>query len=103
MYELYMMNKKNTYKLILFLILIISIFFTAAFIPYNNQEGFYSNTSVPPSPTPIENVGLGPFDYGLDNNRTISPQTLNSAQYIAGQGKQVEKGDFKRNMFSYFI
>lgn len=52
--------------------------------------------------TPIENVGLGPFDFGLNDNIKVSSGTQNSANYMGKQGGEIQSGNFNRNMFSYF-
>ena len=51
--------------------------------------------------TPIENVGLGPFDYGLNDNIQISGGAQGSANYMGGQGGEIQRGNFHRNIFSY--
>ena len=65
------------------------------------KENTYSEKKVE-NKKPIENAGYGPFDYGLDASGTkLSSGTVNNINYFNGQKKNVDSGNFNRNIFSY--
>ena len=54
------------------------------------------------SDKPIENIGIGPFEYGLNDQYTVSPGTVEAANYMGQQAVLTQKGDVHTNMLDYF-
>lgn len=92
---LFRFNRVSTWIYILaILALILFIFYL---IP-PRKESFEGT----PGPTPIENAGYGPFDYGLDTSTVkLSDSTVKNIGYMNDQKKKAEAGNFNTNMFSY--
>lgn len=80
------------------IILILILFILLLLFIQPTIEKFEDSTT---KPTPIENIGLGPFDYGLDQNIHLSKDTANTMDYMSGQNQRLKSGNYNSNIFSY--
>jgi len=99
------MNCKKFGRYLIYLMLF--VIFCLLLLPFLDHKEYFdvnmakSSAESKLQDTPIENVGLGPFDYGLNDNIKVSNQTQGSANYMGGQGGHIQQGNFHRNIFSY--
>ena len=95
-------SNKNTFIWFNIGLLLFIIFFLYLRSTYREYfEDAPNSLTAKKSETPIENVGMGPFDYGLNDQFKISSGAANSASYMGQQGNLAQQGDFHHNMFDY--
>lgn len=78
-------------------VLIITISFIFISLTLKPVKEMFDN-----KPTPIEEAGFGPFDYGLDTSTAKMPtSTVDTMNYMGDQKKKADNGNFHGNIFSY--